>query len=294
MPRTRPWEVSDELWEQVRPLIPPSPSHAKGGRPRMPDRQAFTAIVYVLRTGVQWNALPRELGARSTVHDRFQEWELAGFFRALWQAGLHSYDDLIGIQWEWQAVDGAMIKAPFGYAATGPNPTDRGKLGTKRSLLTDGAGILLAIIIAGANRHDMKLHVATLEGIVVARPEPRRGRQQQLCLDAGYDYPAMREEAEKHHYIPHIRSRGQEQQEKRTIPGYRARRWVVERTHAWINRSRRLLVRWEKKAENYCAFLWLACAQLIFAKVLMSDEVLHWPDVQRGSKGEADVVSAGK
>ena len=96
MPRTRPWEVSDELWEQVRALIPPAPSHAKGGRPRLDDRRAFEAIVYVLRTGIQWNALPRELGASSTVHDRFQEWEHAGFFKALWQAGLSEDDDLVG------------------------------------------------------------------------------------------------------------------------------------------------------------------------------------------------------
>jgi len=100
------------LWEQVEPLILPTPSHAKGGRPRISDRQAFTAIVYVLRTGIQWNALPRELGASSTVHDRFQEWEKAGFFKALWQAGLHEYDDVQGIQWEWQAVDVVMTKAP--------------------------------------------------------------------------------------------------------------------------------------------------------------------------------------
>ena len=114
MPRTHPWEVRDELWEQVHPLIPPAPSHAKGGRPRMPDREAFAAIVYVLRTGLQWNALPRELGASSTVHDRFQEWERAGFFKAVWQAGLSEYDDLQGIQWEWQAMDGVMTKAPAG------------------------------------------------------------------------------------------------------------------------------------------------------------------------------------
>ena len=75
MARTSPWKVSDELWEQVEPLLPPAPSHAKGGRPRMSDRQAFTAIAYVLRTGIQWNTLPRELGASSTVHDRFQEGE---------------------------------------------------------------------------------------------------------------------------------------------------------------------------------------------------------------------------
>jgi putative transposase len=127
----------------------------------MPNRQAFEAIIYVLRTGIQWNALPRELGASSTVHDRFQEWEKAGFFQTLWQAGLCAYDEAQGIQWEWQSVDGAMTKAPFGAAATGKNPTDRGKQGVKRSLLTDGAGIPLALIIDGANRHDMKRLCAT-------------------------------------------------------------------------------------------------------------------------------------
>ena len=122
MARTKPWEVSDALWEQVRPLIPPAPSHAKGGRRRMEDRKAFEAIVYVLRTGMQWNALPREVGASSTVHDRFQAWERAGFFKALWQAGLSQYDDLAGIEWEWQAVDGVMRHLPLSPAPR-PEPT---------------------------------------------------------------------------------------------------------------------------------------------------------------------------
>lgn len=269
MARTHPWEVSDELWEQVKPLIPPAASHAKGGRPRMEDRKAFEAIIYVLRTGIQWNALPRELGASSTVHDRFQEWERAGLFLALWQAGLKEYDEAEGIEWEWQSVDGVMTKAPFGKGATGPNPTDRAKRGVKRSLLTDGAGIPLALVVDGANRHDSKLLVATLDGIVIARPEPTEEDPQHLCLDAAYDGAPAREEVQARGYIEHIRSRGQEKIEKERTPGYRARRWVVERTHSWLNRSRRLLVRWEKKTENYLAFLQLACAQLLFAKVLV-------------------------
>jgi putative transposase len=122
------------------------------------------SMCYELVSG--WNALPRALGASSTVHDRFQEWEQKGFFLRLWQAGLQEYDELEGIQWEWQAVDGAMTKAPLGKAATGANPTDRGKKGTKRSLLTDGAGIPLAMVIDGANRHDVKLLCATMDGIV--------------------------------------------------------------------------------------------------------------------------------
>src|SRR2546421_13035853 len=121
MARTRPWEVSEEVWEKVKPLIPAAPSHAKGGRPRMDDRRAFEAIVYVLRTGLQWNALPHELGASSTVHDRFQEWEAKGFFKALWQVGLQEYDELHGIEWEWQGVDGAMRHLPLS-ATRRPEP----------------------------------------------------------------------------------------------------------------------------------------------------------------------------
>ncbi len=110
---------------------------------------------------------------------------------------------------------------------------------------------------------------ATLDGIIIARPDPTPQQPHHLCLDAGYDYPDCRDQVKAHQYIPHIRSRGQEKQEKLLIPGHRARRWVVERTHSWLNRSRRLLVRWEKKGENYLAFLHLACAQLIFNKVLV-------------------------
>lgn len=190
-------------------------------------------------------------------------------FIALWQAGLSEYDEVEGIQWEWQSVDGAMTKAPFAKGATGPNPTDRAKRGVKRSLLTDGAGIPLGLVVDGANRHDSKLLVATLDGIVIARPEPTEEQPQHLCLDAAYDGDPARQEVQARSYIGHICSRGQEKTEKAHIPGYRARRWVVKRTHSWLNRSRRLLVRWEKKTENYLAFLQLACAQLLFAKVLV-------------------------
>jgi putative transposase len=262
MARTRPWEVSDALWERVAPLLPPASPRPKGGRPRIPDRPIFAALVYLLRTGSQWNALPPEFPASSTVHDRFQEWEAAGVFTRLWQAGLSDYDELTGIDWQWQAVDGVMTKAPFAGAATGGNPTDRGKRGTKRSLLVDGAGIPLAVVVDGANRHDMKLLAATLEGIVVVRPES----EQHLCLDAGYDYDAVRETVAAQGYTGHIRGRGEEQQKPH--PDGKARRWVVERTHSWLNRSRRLLVRWEKKVTNYLAFVHLACAQLLFSRLV--------------------------
>ena len=279
MARTKPWTVTDEFWEKVEPLIPPAPSRKKGGRRRMDDREAFAAMIYVLRTGIQWNALPREMGASSTVHDRYQEWERLGFFEQLWRTGLLEYDEVQGIEWEWQAVDGVMTKAPLGRGATGKNPTDRAKMGTKRSMLTDGAGIPLAVAVEGANRHDSKLLVATLDGLVVARPavgEEEEGgySEQHLCLDAAYDSEPVREELEARGYEPHIspadKKKRSERKDARRHPGGTARRWVVERTHSWLNRSRRLLVRWEKKTENYLAFIHLACAQLIFSKILVS------------------------
>ncbi|MBA2617721.1 MAG: IS5 family transposase, partial [Rubrobacter sp.] len=167
-----------------------------------------------------------------------------------------------------------------GRGATGKNPTDRAKMGTKRSMLTDGAGIPLAVAVEGANRHDSKLLVATLDGLVVARPAPgEEGEaaysEQHMCLDAAYDSGPVREELEARSYEPHIspadkKKRSERKEARQRHPGGRARRWVVERTHSWLNRSRRLLVRWEKKTENYLGFIHLACAQLIFSKILVS------------------------
>ena len=113
MKRTKPWELSDEVWERVRPLIPERPTHSKGGRPAQSDRQMLAAILYVLRTGIQWNALPRELGASTTVYDRFRLWEEQGVFERIWQAGLQEYDELEGIAWEWQSMDGVMSHPPL-------------------------------------------------------------------------------------------------------------------------------------------------------------------------------------
>ena len=116
----------------------------------------------------------------------------------------------------------------------------------------------------GANRHDMKMLEPTLNAAVVARPQPSTADPQHLCLNKGYDYPVVRELASALEYVLHLRTRGEEIKEKIAVPGYRARRWVVERTHSWMNRFRRLLARWEKKQENYTALLHFACAWISF------------------------------
>ena len=111
--------LPDEVWERVSHVIPADRPKPKGGRPRMDNRQALNAIFYVLRTGCQWNAIPRSLGASSTVHDRFSEWVQAGVFERLWEEGLKQYADEVGIEWEWNAMDGAMVKAPLGGKSNG-------------------------------------------------------------------------------------------------------------------------------------------------------------------------------
>ena len=152
----------------------------------------------------------------------------------------------------------------MGGEATGPNPTDRGKLGVKRSLLTEGKGIPIGIAVAGANRHDMKLVPATLESMAIDRPEPSEEQPQNICLDKGYDYPQIEGLVDRWGYTAHIVSRGEEKRGQAEIPGYRARRWVVERTHSWLNRFRRILVRWEKNVDNYLGMLHLTCAWITF------------------------------
>ncbi len=146
---------------------------------------------------------------------------------------------------------------------TGPNPTDRAKRGTKRSLLTAGRGVPVGLSVAGANRNAFTLTEATLRAIVVARPEPTAEHPQHLALDKGYDDEVRRTGAADGD-TAHIRARGEEATARRELPGYRARRWMVERAHSWLNRFRRLLIRWEKKTENDTALLHFACAWIAF------------------------------
>ena len=141
---------------------------------------------------------------------------------------------------------------------TGPNPTDRGKRGVKRSLLTEAQGIPVGLALAGANRHDMKLVRATLESLPAPRPAPSPAHPQGMCLDKDYDFAEVRRTLDEFGFTAHIRSRGEEAQAIKREAGFKARRWVVERTHSWLNRYRRILIRWDKSPEHYIAFLHFA------------------------------------
>jgi putative transposase len=131
-------------------------------------------------------------------------------------------------------------------------------------VLTDGKGIPLAITIEGANRHDMKMMEATL---AAQRLVPSNTGMCNLCLDKGYDYDEVREIIKAWGYVGHIPPRNEAKRIIHDIPNYRARRWVVERTHSWMNRFRRLLIRWEKHQENYLGMIHLACACIVIRAI---------------------------
>jgi len=139
-------------------------------------------------------------------------------------------------------------------------------MGTKRSLLVDKHGIPLAIVVSGANTHDVKLLEKTLDKIIISRPEVTSDKPQNLCMDAGY--VGYKDLVLSKKYIPHIRPRGEEKKEIERNPNFKPRRWVVEVAHSWFNRFRKLLVRFEKKDSNYLALLAFASALIVWRKII--------------------------
>jgi putative transposase len=153
---------------------------------------------------------------------------------------------------------GCWARPGSGGKKTGPNPTDRGKKGTKKHVLTDGEGGPPGAVVAGANVPDCKLLEATIEAIVAERPDPDEVGQN-LCLDAGYDNPSGRSAVERGRYVGHIRPSRPGVREKRRPGRRKPRRWVVERTLGWLSKCRGLLVRYDKEDVNYLGLIQLAC-----------------------------------
>ncbi len=134
----------------------------------------------------------------------------------------------------------------------------------KRSLLTEGYGLPIGLTIEGANRHEMKLVRPTIGSIIVERPEPSEEQPQGMCLDKGYDFEEVRALLHEFGFTAHTRPRGEEAKDIKREAGFKARCWDIERALSWMNRFRRLLVRWDKKPENYLAFLHFACGLIAF------------------------------
>jgi putative transposase len=261
------WQVSDDLWVVVAPILaeldPPKPK----GRPHVDARATLNAIIFWLRSNCQWNQLPERFPDDSSVDPAFQRWVRLGVFARISSALVAACAELGEVDWEWQAADGAMGKARLGDLV-GRNPTDRGKPGVKRSALVETGGGPLAMVIAGTNVHDTKLLATTLEAVVVEHPQPTSTQPQHLCLDVGYDNPTGQAAVAAHGYLPHLRRIGAEKLDPVTgEPRYPARRWVVERTPAWLSKCRAFLVRYDNHAATFLGLFQFACALLWFRRL---------------------------
>lgn len=265
-------EIPDPLWDQVAPLVARFCRKRPGGKKPLPQRQVLNGILYVLITGCQWEMLPKCYGSKSAVHEHFQRWTSAGVFARIFRLCLLSYDELKTICWEWQAMDGCLLQAPgcgkVPEEGVGANPTDRGRGGTKLHLLVDEQGTPLGIEVKGANVHDSRLVGTTFDALIIEQPEEAKKLPPHLCLDKGYSYARVETEVQNRGYIPHIKQRGIQEEATELGEGrrYPARRWVVERTFAWLKAFRALRTRYTRKLGCSQAFVYFACALLIFQR----------------------------
>jgi transposase len=200
---TRHALINGGLWQRIEPLLPgPKISKTGAGRPRLPDRAALNGILFVLRTGIAWEDLPQELGFGSgmTCWRRLRDWQAAGVWHRLHLLLLAELRGAGKLDFTRASIDGASVSSPRG-AYTGPNPTDRGKLGSKRLVITDRNGIPLMFCVTGANRHDSVIFDDLVDALpsVPGRIGKPRHWPDKLHADKGYDYARCR---------AHLRRRG--------------------------------------------------------------------------------------
>ncbi|MEM5433595.1 MULTISPECIES: IS5 family transposase [Cupriavidus] len=252
-------KINNELWKALQPLLPTVEPSPKGGRPRVDDRAALGGILFVLQTGIPWEDLPQELGFGSgmTCWRRLRDWQTSGVWEGLHLALLTRLREHDQIDWSRASIDGAAVAKPPGGQQTGPNPTDRGKLGSKRHLVVDRRGVPLALAVTGANRHDSIVFEALVDAIpavpgLSGRP---RSRPDKLHADKGYDFARCRQHLRKRGIQPRIARRGIERNDR-----LGKHRWVVERTHAWLAAFGKLRIRFERRLDIHLALLTLACA----------------------------------
>jgi transposase len=262
-------EISDDFWDLVAPLFERFKRRKPGGSKPLEFRVLLNGIFYLLKTGCQWAFLPSLYGSKSTVHEHFQRWASAGIFAEMFRLGADKYDELQGFKWDWQSMDGSLVQAPTRQSTSlseegvGRNPTDRGKSGSKIHLLVDQEGMPCGVALAGANVHDSRLVTTTVEGRALPAPKISPTKEKpHLCLDKAYDMKRIETEVLNHGYTPHIRRIGEEKQHG-PQDSHPARRWVVERTFAWLKGFRAIRTRYTCRGTNYLSLLHLACALVL-------------------------------
>lgn len=261
------YRLSEKEWQYLCSKLPLDHSVNKVGRPATSWKTVLNAVAYLLKTGCQWKALPRCLGAPSTIHERFQILAKDQVFMKVWSELLSRYDAYCGLALATQIGDCTSVKAPLGGEATSINFADKYKYGSKRSMLTEAHGIPIAIIVAGARIHDSRLLKQTIENKVTDRSH----HSQEMELDAAYDAKIIKAMLVSHNYNPIIAANRRRGAPIDLSSSIKLRiRWVVERSHSWLNRFRRLLIRWDKKLSNHMALIHFACSMLIIGKLPIS------------------------
>jgi transposase len=264
-------EVIDVLWEAIEPLLPPPErSHPLGcHRPRASDRLCFRGIVIRLVTGSSWvdiEAILDHQVSDTTLRARSDEWINAGVFRRLEDEVRAAYDRLIGFDLSEVALDGSLHKAPYGGEGTGPNPTDRAKLGWKWSVAVDAAGIPLGWVIAGANRNDSILLAPTLDAVDA---NGLLTEIETLHLDRGYDSNVTRERlAAAGVSDAVIQRRGTKVPGVKKQPVRLGLRWIVEATNSWWSNYGQLRRSTDRKSIHRHTALSLAATILMVSRLL--------------------------
>lgn len=263
-----PLFITDPLWSQFQALIPPVVDEHPLGchRPRIPDRVVFDKLIQVLVLGASYEKISDTTCSATTMRRRRDEWITAGIFTALEQICLDSYDRIVGLELDDLCVDGCIVKAPCGGEIAGKSPVDRGKQGTKRSVMTDGAGIPVGVVAAPANRNDSPLLLPTLE--LLSRFNGHLPEQITVHLDAGYDSTKTRALLTALDCDWQISTKGE--------PLQAGARWVVERTNAWHTRGfKKLLINTERRATVNDAFIALANAIIIIRRLIREAWTTH-------------------
>ena len=258
--------LPEDLWSLIAAHLPAHRRSPKGGRPRINDRATLTGILFVLKTGIPWEYLPRELGCGSgmTCWRRLHEWMQAGVWQHIHEALLRRLREHDQIMWDRASVDAASVPAPAGGEHTGRNPTDRGKLGCKHHLLVDQRGLPLVAKISGAQVHDSRFLIPLVESIPAVKGLAGRARKRpgKLHADRVYASRAHRAWLRRRGIAARIARYGVESRER-----LGRWRWVVERTLGWLHRFRRLRIRHERRSDIHQAFLSLACSLICWRYV---------------------------
>ncbi|MFE4176823.1 IS5 family transposase [Streptomyces sp. NPDC056909] len=257
--------VPDELWVLFRRVVPPTEVKRPqgGGRRRAHDREALAAIVFVATSGCTWRQLPPVFGpAWPTVCRRFAQWSRARVWAKLHRVILDELGALGELEWSRCAIGSVSVRAAKG-PLTGPNPTDRGKPGSKIHLITDRNGLPLSLGISGANMHDSQGLEPLVRGIppIRSRRGPCRRRPAKLHANKGYDCGHLRRWLRKRGIAHRIARKGIESS---TRLGRHRR--VVERTVSWPAGCRRLHRRYERKPEHFLAFVGIAAALIWYRR----------------------------